>query len=120
MWVADKRAWRVRSKFLNGCAVPLDFEEFGGEVERWAEVRRCAEVMRSGKGYKGTIRSLVARVPVEPVPAGTSLPRAIRRIYGRMLARVPVLEGGKVERWIPPPATAEDLRWINIGCTYSR
>ena len=114
MWVADKRAWRVRSKFLSGCAVPLNFEELGGEEGRWAELRRCAEVMRSGKGYKSNMRSLVARVPIEPIPAETSLPRAIRRIYERMLARVPVLEGGKIERWIPPLATEEDLRWINI------
>jgi hypothetical protein len=109
-WIARKKEWAMRTKFLRGVAVPLDLpHDVGEERERWAEMKRFAEGLRDGVAYRGSIRTLVARKCPEPT---TGLPRPLRRIYERMLAGVPALDGTQPPRWIPPPASEEDLKWI--------
>ena len=115
-WVTAKKAWLVRTKFLRGCAVPLDLPVDGEGKRHWEGVRRCADALASGVAFRGGVKALVRPVDVETLPrAGRSLPRPIRRIYERMLERVPSLDGKTAERWIPPPASEEELRWIRGG-----
>lgn len=112
-WIAAKKAWHVRTKFLRGCAVPLDIPVEGEAKRRWEGVRRCAEALASGVAFRGGVQALLRAVNVETLPrARGQLTRPIRRIYERMLTRVPCLEGKRAERWVPPPASCEAWRWI--------
>lgn len=132
----------MRSKFLRGCAVPLEISEDieqavfetrnagqGKEVEEWG--KRGERLIQSARKLAtegtvstvGSIKALVA--PSLPSsPKTYRIPRTIRRIYERMLADVPVLQAASAEKgsrlwslarkkgWEPPRASEEDRRWI--------
>lgn len=109
-WIARKKEWTIRTKFLRGVAVPLELpRDLGEEKERWEGMKRFAEGMRDGAAYRGSIRTIVAGKCLERT---TGLPRPLRRIYERMLAGVPSLDGTQPPRWTPPAASEEDLKWI--------